>query len=162
FNDEECKCPRKPPPINFLDLENSVKPFVAELGNSTWEPRHLVIDTVAKAMPGANDSDIAKASLFCTNVRWLEQELCDTITRLVHHATKYEDVFRGAGVWDADIDGMTLYKKVEQSALAGQPGAVGLQLLETKSSDIGKSRAIEISCIHFRDADPFEQFRVEI
>jgi AAA domain len=155
--------------VNFLDLEGSVKPFMAELARSNWHPENLAIDTVAKAMPGANDGETAAASLFCTNVRWLESELGDNATiELVHHSTKYDDIFRGAGALDADLDGMILVKKPEEKAgsskdkTSEEKKADSDRILDTKSADLGKPRAFEISCVHFRDADPFEPFRVSL
>jgi hypothetical protein len=101
----------------------------------------------------------------------------------VHHSTKYEDVFRGAGALDADLDGMILVKKAGPKKDADKNAkknannnadktpeerAADLKRLldgnveDAKKPSLVESREIDVSAIHFRDADPFEPFRVAL
>jgi hypothetical protein len=93
-------------------------------------------------MPCANDADTAVASLFCNNVRHLDERLGKDLTvGLVHHSTKYEDVFRGAGAFDADTDAMLLAKKVgakkaEEQKSTEEKAAEVMRLMASKADEI--------------------------
>jgi len=135
-----------PQPVNLAseDDARSFADFVVEtiLPALSMPVRLLVYDTLSKSMPGRSDSDDESIGLVEANVRLIARQIAEVseeqftpAAAIVHHPRKNDEVFRGSGAIEGDLDTIIHVSRGDAETLEDRLCEVELQKVKDGPTD---------------------------